>query len=149
MQISTVNSYDVPQADGSHPKRFETMEQTHVFDANLQKELLSECKQNSKNKSQEYTKFLANKKALITIIFGKFDEATKTKIPLGATYAADRQAGRLVEFTKQLCTVFFDSDDGGLSYAFYKQVVAVKSMNNFSNKKPYDPHGYKEEVKIK
>ena len=46
------------------------MEQTHVFDTNLQKELLSEYKRNSKNKSQEYAKFLADKKALITILFG-------------------------------------------------------------------------------
>ena len=98
---------------------------------------------------QEYSKFLADKKALITIIFGQYDEATKTKIALGATYLADRQAGRLRDFFEQICTVCFSSDDGGLSYRPYKQVVAVKSMNNFSNNKPYDPHGYKEEVKIK
>ena len=60
---------DVPLADGSRPDRFEIMEQTHVFDANLQKELLLEYKRDSKNKSQEYAKFLANKKALITIKF--------------------------------------------------------------------------------
>ena len=82
------------------------MEQTHVFDANLQKERLLEYKRDSKNKSQEYAKFLANKKALITIIFRQCDEATKTKIALGATYAADRQAGRLIKFLKQLRTVF-------------------------------------------
>ena len=72
------------------PIRFEMIKQTHVFDANLQKELLSEYKQNSKKKSQEYAKFLADKKALITILFGQCDEATKTEITLGATYAADR-----------------------------------------------------------
>ena len=42
VQVSTVNPYDVPQADGSHTACFETMEQTHIFDTNLQKELLSE-----------------------------------------------------------------------------------------------------------
>ena len=31
----------------------------------------------------------------------------------------------------------------------YKQVIAVKLMNNYSNNKPHDPHGFKEEVKIK
>ena len=46
------------------------MEQTHVTDTNLQNELLSEYECNSKNKSQEYTKFLAYKKSLITILFG-------------------------------------------------------------------------------
>ena len=58
------------------------MEQTRIFDANLQKELLSEYECDSKNKSQEYAKFLADKKALITILFGQCDEATKTKMLL-------------------------------------------------------------------
>ena len=30
-----------------------------------------------------------------------------------------------------------------------KQVVAIKSMNNYTNNKPHDPHGFKEQVKIK
>ena len=128
---------------------FETLEQTHIFDTNFQKQLLSEYKWDYKNKSQEYSKFLANKKALITIIVRQCDETTKTKISLGATYAADRQAGRLIKFLKRLHTVCFGSDDGGLSYTPYKQVVAVKLLNNFSNNKPHDPHGYKEEAKIK
>ena len=51
----------------------------------------------------EYSKFLADKKALITIIFGQYDEATKTKIALGAAYAADRQAERLIEFLRTVC----------------------------------------------
>ena len=72
-----------PEADaepnGSRPVRFRTMEQTHVTDTNLQKELLSEYERNSKNKSQEFTKFLADKKSLITILFGQYDEATQTK----------------------------------------------------------------------
>ena len=66
------------------------------------KELLFEYERDSKIKSQEYTKFLADKKALITIIFGQCDEATKTEIALGAIYAADRQAGRIIEFLNQL-----------------------------------------------
>ena len=91
------------------------MEQTHVFNANLQKELLSEYKRNSKNKSQADAKFLADKKALITILFGHCDKATKTKIVLGATYAADHQAGRLSACIKRMHTVCFGDDDGGLS----------------------------------
>ena len=67
-------------------------------------------------KSQEYAKFLADKKALITILFEQCDEATKTKIALGSTYVEDRQEGRLIEFIKKMHTVCFGSDDGGLSY---------------------------------
>ena len=52
-------------------------------------------------------------------------------------------------FLNLLRTVCFGSDNGGLSYGPYKQVVAVKLMNNYSNNKPHDPHGFKEEVKIK
>ena len=99
VQVSTINPTNVSDAvTGERPACFEMMERTHVFDTNLQKELLSEYKRDSKNKSQEYSKFLADKKALITIILGQCDEATNTKIALERTYAADRQAGRLIEF---------------------------------------------------
>ena len=149
VQVSTVNPLDVPAANGSRPVYFKIMEQTHVFDANLQKELLSEYECDSKNKPQEYAKFLADKKALITILFGQCDEAIKTKITPGATYSADRQAGRLVAFIKKIPTVCFGSDDGGLSHGSYKQVSAIKSMNNYTNNEPYDPHSFKEQIKIK
>ena len=84
-QISTLNLLDVPLAYGSCSTCFVIIEQTHVFDTNFQKELLLDYKRDSKNKSQEYTKFLADKKALITILFEQCDQATKTKIALGAT----------------------------------------------------------------
>ena len=61
----------------------------------------------------------------------------------------DRQAGNLIKFIKQLRTVCFGVDDGGLSYEPYKQVVAVKSMNNYTNNEPHDPHGFKDQIKIK
>ena len=125
------------------------MKQTQVFDTNLQKERLSEYEWNSKNKSQEYGKFLADKKALITILFRQYDEATKTKIALRVTYATDRQAERLLAFIKQICTVCFGNDDGGLSYGPYKQVVAIKLLNTYTNNKHPDPHAFKEQVKIK
>ena len=38
---------------------------------------------------------------------------------------------------------------GGLSFKPYKNVVVVKLLNNFSNAKLNDPHGFKEELKIK
>ena len=76
VQVSTVNPNDAAdRVTGERPVRFQMMERTHVFDANLQKELLSEYERDSKNKSQEYAKFLADKKALITILFGQCDEA--------------------------------------------------------------------------
>ena len=52
---------DVPQADGSCPARFKTLEETQIFDTNLMKELLLEYKQDSKIKSQECAKFLPDK----------------------------------------------------------------------------------------
>ena len=71
VQVSIVDPTDISdRVTGKRPVRFQMMEQTHFFDANLQKERLLEYKQNSKNNSQEYTKFLADKKALNTILFG-------------------------------------------------------------------------------
>ena len=98
------------------PVRYQIKEQTHITDANLQKVLLSEYKRNSKNKTQEYSKFLADKKSLITILFGQCDEATQTKISLEVTYTEDRNTGRLLAFIEQIHTVCFGGDDGGLPY---------------------------------
>ena len=83
---------------GLRPFVLIVVEQTHVFDTNIQKQLLSEYKRNSKNKSLEYAKFLADKKALTTLIFGQCNEATKTKIALGTTYTVDRKEGNLINF---------------------------------------------------
>ena len=64
-------------------------------------------------------------------------------------YLVDCQTGSLIEFLNRLHTFHFCGDDGGLSYAPYKQVMAVKLLNNFSNSKLHDTHGFKKEVKIK
>ena len=70
VQVSIVNpDDDTDQQTGERPGRYQMMEQTHVTNANLQKELLSEYERNSKNKYQEYSKFLTDKKSLITILF--------------------------------------------------------------------------------
>ena len=83
------------------------------------------------------------------ILFEQCDEATQIKIALGATYTADRDAGRLLAFIKQMRTICFGSNDGGLSYGPYKKVVAIKSLNTYTNNSPQDPHGFKDQVKIK
>ena len=46
-------------------------------------------------------------------------------------------------------TVGFGGDNGDLSYGPYKQVVAIKSLNIYTNIDRQDPHGLKEQVKIK
>ena len=46
-------------------------------------------------------------------------------------------------------TVCFGNDYGGLSYRPYKQVVAIKLLNTYSNNKPQGPNSFKEQVKIK
>ena len=70
VQISTVDPDANAEDDGLRPVCYQMMEQTHVTDSNIQKELLLEYERNSKNKSKEYSKFPADKKALITILFG-------------------------------------------------------------------------------
>ena len=135
--------------DGSRPVRYKMMAQAHVRDATFQKELLSEYKHSSKNKSQEYAKFLADKKSLITILFRQCDEATQTKIALWDTYTADRDAGILLAFIERMRTVCFGGDTGGLSYGPYKQVVAIKSLNTYTNNGPQAPHGFKEQINTK
>ena len=83
------------------------------------------------------------------ILLGQCDETTQTKIALGANYTEDRNAGRLLAFIKRMRSIFFGGNDGGLSCGSYKQDVAIKSLNTCTNKDPHDPHGFKEQVKIK
>ena len=82
----------------------------------------------------------------MTIIYGQCDNATRSKIALGTNYKTVCANGELINFLELLRT---GSDDEGLSFKPYKNVVVVKPLNNFSNAKPYDPHGFKEELKIK
>ena len=83
------------------------------------------------------------------ILVGQCDEATQTKIALGANYTEDRDAGRLLAFIERMCSICFGGDDGGLSYGPYKQVVAIKSLNTYTDNDPNDPHSFKDQVKIK
>ena len=150
VQITSVNpTARLVEGINMRPVTYQVMEQTIVTGANLQKQLLSEYKRNSKNKSQEYTKFLADKKSSITILVGQCDTATKTKISSGANYTEDHNAGRLLAFIERMRSICFGGDSGGLSYGPNIRVVAIKSLNTYTNNNPNDPHGFKEQVKIK
>ena len=116
-------------------------EKSHVFNPNLQKQLLSEYDIKCKLKLQELSKLIADKKSLMTIIYGQCNNATRTEIALGANYKTIRADAELINFLAILQTVCYGSNDGGLSFKPYKNVVVVKSLNNFSNVQPDDPHG--------
>ena len=73
------------------------------------------------------------------ILFGQCDKATQTKIALGENYLEDCDAGRLLAFFERIRTVCFDDDDSGLSYGPYKQVIAIKSLNTYTNNEPQRP----------
>ena len=65
VEILTINPNDAPDANtGLRPPTVTMVQRTRDFNANLQKELLSESKQDSKIKSQEFSKFLVDKKAV-------------------------------------------------------------------------------------
>ena len=116
MEIEIVNQNITHDAVTSLCPCTITMERrTHIFDSHLQKRLISIFERYSKNKSQEYFKFLANKKALIMIIFGQCNKTTKMEITLGTNYIAHRQAGRLIKFLNRLRIVYFCSYKSGLS----------------------------------
>ena len=75
----------------------------------------------------------------MTTIYGQYNKATKTKIALGTNYNMDCQEGNLIKFLREVHTVYFGCNNRGLSFGAYKQVVAVKLMNNYSNSKTHDP----------
>ena len=85
----------------------------------------------------------------MTIICRQFDDATLTKLALRSTYAADCDNGNINNFLNRLRVICYESNDGGLSHKPYKIAVAVKSLHNCTNPKPDNPHGFKEELKVK
>ena len=150
VQIHTVNPAAIPDAQTLRCAVITNMqEEFHIFNPNLQKRLLSEYNLKCKLKLQEWSKLTSDKKSLMTIIYGQCKYATRTEIALGTNYKIIRANAELINFLAILRTVCYGSDDGGLSFKPYKNVVVVKSLNNFINAKPNDPHGFKEELKIK
>ena len=125
------------------------MDQTIVTNASLQKQLLSEYEQNSKIKFQEYSKFLQDKKSLFTILCGQCDEATQTDIALRDSYIGDRDEGRYLAFIERLRAICFGGNNGGILYPPYKQVVATKSWNTYTDNEVHNPNIFTEQVKIK
>ena len=75
---------------------------------------------------------------------------TNTNTNTGAINTNQNQnAGRGGRGRGGSSSLCYRSDNGGLSFKPYKNVVEVKLLNNFSNVKPNDPHWFKEELKIK
>ena len=73
-----------------------------------------------------------------------------TDLVLGTTYPVDCDNGNVVKFLDKIKLICYESDDdGGLSHKPYNIAVAVKSLHNYTNPKPDDPHGLKEELKVK
>ena len=72
---------------------------TNIHDPNLQKELLSEHDVKSKLKLQEWYKLLADKRSLITIIYGQCDDTTRPEISIGACHTAIRDDTELINFS--------------------------------------------------
>ena len=106
VEIKTVNPNAPPAAQtGACPIIISMVEKTHILNANVQKQLLSEYDQKSKIKSQKCSKLTTDKKSLTIIINGQCNKATKTKKFLGATFESDCQAGNIINFLKQLRTV--------------------------------------------
>ena len=145
VKIDTVD----PTATPPRPIIKVVAKKTRVFDVNLQKKVLPEYHFESKIKQQEWAKHIANKKVLMTLISGQCDDATLTELALGTTYEVDCNKGNLIQFLDRLKLICYESDNGGLSHKPYKVVVPVKSLRNFINPREDNPHGFKEEVKVK
>ena len=68
MDIVDPNAAVNAQTD-TRPTTSTMVEKTHIFDANLQKQLLLAFNQNSKIKPQEWAKLIADKKSLMTYLW--------------------------------------------------------------------------------
>ena len=55
----------------------------------------------------------------------------------------------IINFLNRLKVICYESNDGGLFHKPYKISFAVKSLHNYTNPKPDNPHEFKEELKFK
>ena len=149
VQLDVVDLLVLPDFQGVCVLRTEIQQKSHIFAPNLQNQLLLDYNQKSKLKLQEWSKLTADKKSLMNIIYGQCNNATRTEITLGTNYETICEDGELMNFLTILRTVCYGSDNLGFSFKPYKNVVVVNSLKNFSNAKPNNPHGFKEELKIK
>ena len=135
--------------NGIHPLKTIMTNKTIITDPNLQTKLLSAYDQKSKLKAQEWSKLKANEKALTTIVYEQCDDASQTEIALDPNCETYCKDGNLINFLTRVRTVCYGSEDRGVSSKPYKNVVVVKSLNNFTNIKPNNHHRFKEDLKIK
>ena len=98
VEVTTVNPTGGRDANGDRIPIQEMQKRTNIHDPNLQRELLSEHNLKSKIQLQEWYKLTADKKALMTIIYGQCDDATKTEISIGACYKDIRDNAELINF---------------------------------------------------
>ena len=89
IQVATVcegAAQIVGSLTGKRVTTYKLVDETVVTNASLQKQLLLKYECNSKNKSQEYSKFVQDKKSVCTILYGQCDETTQTEISLRDNY---------------------------------------------------------------
>ena len=105
VQIQTVDPTAAADQHNVCPVVTAMQEKSHVFNPNLQKQLLSEHDIKCKLKLGEWSKLLANKRFLMSIIYGQCDNATRTKIALGTNYETVCANDELINFLTILQTV--------------------------------------------
>ena len=85
VEVVTVNPKATPDpTTKKRPTVIKLQERTNVHNPDLQKKLLLEHDLKSKIQMREWYKLTADKKALMTIIYGQCDDATRTEISIGA-----------------------------------------------------------------
>ena len=109
VQVQTVDLNAAADQHNVRPVVTAMQEKSHVFDPNLQKQLLSEYEMKCKLKLQEWSKLTADKKSLMTIIYGQCNDATRTKIALGTNYKTICANTELINTLAILRTVCYRS----------------------------------------
>ena len=91
-----VDQHSLPDANGDSPVIKLLTTKTHIFDENLQKQLISEYEIQHHLKKTQWYKYIADEKVIMTLACGQCYEATLTKLALGAMYEVNCDAGNLV-----------------------------------------------------
>ena len=101
--INPIIGLDVPS--NASPIDTEMIESPSIFNPNIQEQVQLNYSQELKLKLQEWNKFIANKKSLMTIIPNQYNEATRAKITLGSFYEDNFEAGELMKFLARVHTI--------------------------------------------
>lgn len=122
-----------------------------ITDPNLKEELWGKYQIDIKYEDKRWNACQDHKQAIVTVVRSQLDEGRRNELDLYKGYKetmAEKNKD-VITILDMLGAICHENDDDGLSFAPYKNTVALWNIRNYVNPKVEDPCYYKDEIKTK